>query len=177
LGEIIDTGSVRSSGGGSVDFIQYKFTDGAGGFHTGQSSGYTGKIGETIRITYSPAYPFIHRVAGEGRKTGYQWRWAIFGAGLFFAVAGLHWFFHTRGRIRLGRRLLRKGAVVTGVVQRITDDGRTITYRYRVGPQEYGGKTMALPADLVREYEENDRVEVIYDPEAPRRSVLKMEFV
>ncbi len=176
IGEIIDTGSVRHSSGGYVDFIRYRFKDAAGEIHSGQSSGYSGTIGETIRLEYSPVLPFVHRVSGEGENMGYRWRWAFLGVGLLFAVAGMRWFLHTRYRLRLVARLAREGAAVEGTVGRIADGGRTIEYRYTTEAGSFRGKTMALPPAVVGEYRETDTVEVLYDPASHKRSVLRIEL-
>jgi hypothetical protein len=176
IGEITDTGSTRRSSGGYVDFIRYRFRDASGEIHSGQSSGYSGTVGETIRLEYSPAFPFVHRVSGEGENTGYRWRWALLGIGLLFAVAGMHWFLHTRYRLRLADRLAREGAAVQGRVSRISDGGRTIEYRYATGAGSFRGKTMALPTAVVAEYSETDAVAVLYDPASHKRSVLKVEI-
>ncbi len=90
-GVVIDSGSTRSSRGGYVNYVRYAFVDQSGRTRSGTSSGYSGKNGESILIEYSPRFPSVHRVAGEGRTTAYQWRWHIAGFGLFFLVAGAHW--------------------------------------------------------------------------------------
>lgn len=176
IGEIIKTGRTHRSTGGYVNFIHYQFRDAAGTLHTGQSSGYTGEVGEDILLEYAPAFPFIHRVAGEGRNKGYAWRWAILGFGLLLTAAGIHWFVNTRGRIRLGERLRYSGIKITGTVQRITDQGRTITYAYKTDAGECTGKTLALPAEIVQGFSSGDSIEVLCDPSNPRRSVLKIEL-
>ena len=176
IGKITDTGTVRHSSGGYVNYIRYSFNDNSGKMHNGQSSGYSGKIGETILLEYSPDFPFIHRVSGEGRNKGYQWRWFILGAGLLFSIAGIHWFLHTRARIRLCVRLSMEGILTKGIVLQITDSGRTITYQYTTDSGSFRGKTMALPVKLVQQHKENDQVEVLYDPEYHQRSVLKIEL-
>jgi len=175
-GTIIDSGSVRSSSGGTVNYIRYQFSDDAGKVHAGQSSRYSGVIGETVLIEYSPIYPFIHRLSGEGRNAGYTWRWAVFCAGLLFSMAGIYWFFYTLNRFRLAVRLSKEGLVVKGTVKQITDNGRTITYLYTTDFGSFRGKTLPLPKPLVREYAEKDHVEVLYDPAHPKRSVLKIEL-
>jgi hypothetical protein len=47
VGRITDSGSVKHSSGGYVNYIRYRFNDTSGELHTGQSSGYSGEIGET----------------------------------------------------------------------------------------------------------------------------------
>ena len=176
IGSIFDSGSVQRSSGGYVPFIRYRFRDGTGSFHSGQSSGYSGDIGETILLEYFPAFPFIHRVSGEGKNKGYKWRGFILGAGFLFSIAGIHWFLHTRNRVRLGARLRHEGIMVKGVVHQITDSGHTITYRYTTHAGIFHGKTLALPKALVQQYREKDPVEVLYEPASPKRSVLEIEL-
>lgn len=175
-GKIIDSGSVRGSSGGYVNYIRYQFKDDAGNLHTGQSSGYSGEPGATILLEYVPFFPIIHRISGEGQTKGYKWRWFIFGVGLLFSIAGIHWLLHTRARVRLGARLSHEGIMVKGIVHRITDNGRTITYLYTTNLGIFGGKTLPLPKTLVQEYREKDQVEVLYDPAFNKRSVLKIEL-
>lgn len=91
LAAVVDAGQTRSSGGGSVNFVRYRFVDSHGKTRTGTSSGYSGTTGEAILVEYASRYPFVHRVAGEGKTSGYAWRWPIAGLGLFFLVAGVHW--------------------------------------------------------------------------------------
>jgi hypothetical protein len=90
-GLVIQSGSTRSSQGGSVNFVRYSFVDPSGSVRIGTSSGYTAPKGAPILVEYSARFPALHRVAGEGRSAGYRWRWSIAGFGLFFLVAGLHW--------------------------------------------------------------------------------------
>ncbi len=176
IGEITDAGSVHRSSGGYVNYIRYRFQDASGDFHTGQSSGYSGKAGETILLEYSPTFPFIHRVSGEGKNRGYRFRWPIAAAGLLFAIAGIHWFLYTRGRIRLGNRLSQKGIPVTGKIDRITYDGKVIEYSYQTDTGTvYRGKSLPLPLEKVKQLGEGDSVEVLYDPLDKKRSILKME--
>jgi hypothetical protein len=144
--------------------------------HTGQSSGYSGAIGETILLEYSPDLPFLHRVSGEGQNKGYQWRWFIFGAGVLFFTAGIHSWLHARARVRLCARLSSEGILTKGIVLRITDRGRTISYQYTTDSGSFHGKTMALPIKLVGQYKEKDRISVLYDPALHKRSVLKIEL-
>jgi hypothetical protein len=98
--QIIDTGSTRSTHGGSVRFVTYRFVDASGRAHTGTSSGYGGQAGQSILVEYAPRLPFVHRVAGEGRNTSYAWRWFIAGFGLFFLIVGSHWGWTLRGQAR-----------------------------------------------------------------------------
>jgi len=175
-GEIIKSGSVRRSSGGYVNFVRYQFRDDSGTLRTGQSSGYSGEIAENILLEYAPKLPFIHRVAGEGKTPGYTWKWAIFGFGILLTAAGIQWFVNTRTRIRLGHRLNLQGVSVKGRVQRITDNGRTITYSYATENEKYIGKTMALPQKIVKRFTVHDPVDVIYDAACPQKSILKIEL-
>lgn len=90
-GEIIDSGRTTSSRGGSASYVRYQFADQSGTSHVGTSSGYSGSRGESVLVEHSSRFPFIHRVAGEGSTTGYEWRWYISCFGLFFLVVGVHW--------------------------------------------------------------------------------------
>ncbi|NJK60070.1 MAG: hypothetical protein HC918_07330 [Oscillatoriales cyanobacterium SM2_1_8] len=90
-GSIVSSGSTRSSRGGYVSYVRYKFLDHSGIYHSGIGNGYSGKTGELILIEYSSRFPYIHRVAGEGKNTGYEWRWYIFCTGIFFFIVGVHW--------------------------------------------------------------------------------------
>jgi hypothetical protein len=90
-GSIIDSGQTRSSRGGNINFIRYEFIDQHGKTQIGTSSGYSGKNGGNILVEYCPHFPSIHRVAGEGNTSGYEWRWPITGFGLFFLFVGIHW--------------------------------------------------------------------------------------
>jgi len=91
LAEITDTGSVRRSAGGYVDFVRYRFVDRTGTTRSGSANGYTGTIGETILVEYSAAIPAIHRVSGAGTGPGYAWRWALVAAGSVFVFGGGRW--------------------------------------------------------------------------------------
>ncbi|RJP88919.1 MAG: DUF3592 domain-containing protein [Desulfobacteraceae bacterium] len=175
IGVVTETGSVQRTSGGWVDYIRYRFQDASGNFHTGLSSNYSGVTGESVLLEYSPSYPFIHRVSGEGKRAGYTWRWAMCGAGLLFCMAGIHWWVYTLKRIRLAGRLAREGRTIQGFVKKITDNGRTIQYEYNTGSDLYQGKTMALPMALVKQYKESDPVEVLFDPARHELSVLKLE--
>jgi hypothetical protein len=98
--EITSAGSTRSSGSSSVNFVRYRFTDPSGRTFSGTSAGYSGRAGDSLLVEYVPRFPYIHRVAGEGRTSGYRWRWYIAGAGLFFLVVGTHWGWSLRARAR-----------------------------------------------------------------------------
>lgn len=176
VGRITDSGSVKHSSGGYVNYIRYSFNDASGELHTGQSSGYSGEFGETILLEYSPDLPFLHRVSGEGQNKGYRWRWFILGAGVLFLIAGIHWWLHTRARIHLCDRLSSEGLLTEGIVLQITDSGRTISYQYTIDSGSFQGKTMSLPIKLVRQYKEKDQILVLYDRAFPKRSVLKIEL-
>jgi len=176
IGAITKTGRTRHSSGGHVNYIRYRFRDGEGRVHTGQSSGYSGEVGEDILLEYAPALPLIHRVAGEGRKKGYAWRWVIFGFGLLLTVAGFHWFANTRGRIRLGERLRHSGISVTGTITRITDQGRTITYGYKTKAGKFSGKTLPLSKKIVQRFSAGNGIDVLYDPSNHQKSVLNIEL-
>lgn len=176
IGRITDSGSMKHSSGGYVNYIRYSFNDTSGELHTGQSSGYSGEIGETILLEYSPGLPFLHRVSGEDQNKGYRWRWFIFGAGVLFFTAGIHSWFHARARVRLCARLRSEGILTKGIVLRITDRGRTISYQYTTDSGSFQGKTMALPIELVGQYREKDRIWVLYNPALHKRSVLKIEL-
>lgn len=91
LAEITETGSVRHSSGGYVDYIHYRFTDPAGRVRNGQSTGYSGQVGETILVNYSERFPAVHRVSGEGSGLGYRWRWALVAIGAVFIFGGGRW--------------------------------------------------------------------------------------
>ena len=91
IGNVIDSGSTRSSGGGRINFVEYQFSDQVGKTHSGKSARYSGGIGETILVEYAERFPYIHRVAGEGNHGGFKWRWYIFAFGLFFFIVGTHW--------------------------------------------------------------------------------------
>ncbi|MBD3222322.1 DUF3592 domain-containing protein [bacterium] len=91
LAEVVETGSVRRSSGGTVGFITYRFQDADGDAHGGRSTGYTGEVGETVRVEYSRRFPSIHRLGGEGDRLGTRWRWVFVGVGLMFTVAGVRW--------------------------------------------------------------------------------------
>jgi hypothetical protein len=95
-GSIIDSGQIRSSRGGNISFIRYEFVDQFGETQTGRSSGYSGQKGESILVEYSTRFPSIHRVAGEGKMSQYEWRWPVAGFGFFFLVAGVHWWWSIR---------------------------------------------------------------------------------
>lgn len=95
-GVVVSSGTTRRSSGSSVNFVRYSFVDPSGGTHTGSSSGYSGSQGEPILLEYSPRFPSVHRVAGEGKGSGYQWRWFISGLGLLFLIAGAHWWWSIR---------------------------------------------------------------------------------
>ncbi len=86
-----NSGQTRSSRGGNINFIRYEFVDQFGKIQIGTSSGYSGRNGENILVEYCSRFPSIHRVAGEGKTIGYEWRWPIGGFGLFLLVAGVHW--------------------------------------------------------------------------------------
>lgn len=58
-GEIIDSGSVRGSFGGYVNYIRYQFKDDAGNVHTGQISGYSGEPGATIILKFLPSFMIL----------------------------------------------------------------------------------------------------------------------
>ena len=94
--EITEAGSVRHSSGGYVDYVRYRFADPGGQVHHGQASGYSGATGETILVQYASRFPAVHRVSGEGRNTGYRWRWAFVGIGAVFLVAGGRWLLNLR---------------------------------------------------------------------------------
>jgi hypothetical protein len=91
LAEITETGSVRRSSGGYVDYVRYRFTDSAGTIRNGQASGYSGQVGETILVEYSGRFPGVHRVSGEGNGLGYRWRWALVAIGAVFVFGGVRW--------------------------------------------------------------------------------------
>ncbi|MBD3224225.1 MAG: DUF3592 domain-containing protein [Caldithrix sp.] len=97
--EIIEVGSVHRSSGGYVDYVKYRFTDPEGRVRYGQSSGYSGQVGETILIHYSPRLPGVHRVSSEGGGLGYRWRWAFVAIGVLFLFGGGRWLL----MIRAGR--------------------------------------------------------------------------
>lgn len=90
-GSIVDSGQTRSSHGGNVNFIRYEFVDKFGETRDGTSSRYSGQKGESIQVEYSARFPSIHRVAGEGKMSRYEWRWPVAGFGLFIHFAGVHW--------------------------------------------------------------------------------------
>ncbi len=90
-GLVISSGRTLVSRSGNANFVRYQFIDQFGETQTGTSSGYSGEKGGAILIEHSPRFPSIHRVAGEGNTSGYQWRWFIAGFGFFFLVVGLHW--------------------------------------------------------------------------------------
>lgn len=176
IGEVTYVGTSHRPTGGTVDFIRYRFSDSRGNFHSGESSGYSGVVGETVLLEYVPDYPFISRVAGEGKNTAYGWRWAIFSAGLLFSFAGIHWIISTRNRMRLGDYLLINGIRLKGTVIRIADGGRTIEYEYYIGSDKYKGKTLALPAGIVKNHSPGGEVEVYADPAKGGKSILKIEL-
>lgn len=91
LAEITETGSVRRSSGGYVDYVRYRFTDPAGKIRSGQASGYSEQVGETILVKYSERFPAVHRVSGEGSGLGYHGRWALIGIGAVFLFGGGRW--------------------------------------------------------------------------------------
>ncbi|HNQ79403.1 MAG TPA: DUF3592 domain-containing protein [Acidobacteriota bacterium] len=95
VGVVTESGSVRRDSGGYVNYIKYSFTDKDGIRRGGTSTGYSGNKGEEILIEYSPAFPFIHRVSGEGKKAAYRWKWPIAAIGLLFFAAGIHWLLRT----------------------------------------------------------------------------------
>ena len=90
-GFVTSSGRALISRSGNTNFVRYQFVDQFGKTQGGTSSGYSGGQGGDILIEYSPRFPSIHRVAGEGKTSGYQWRWFISGFGMFFLVVGLHW--------------------------------------------------------------------------------------
>jgi len=96
--EIVEVGSVPRSSGGYVDYLKYRFTDPEGTVRSGQSSGYSGQVGETVLIRYSRRFPGVHRVSGEGAGLGYRWRWAFVAIGALFVYGGGRWL----RRIRAG---------------------------------------------------------------------------
>lgn len=83
---VIDSGRLNMSRGSNTNFVRYQFIDQFGETQGGLSSGYSEQKGGNILIEYSPRFPSIHRIAGEGKTSGYQWRWFIAGCGLFFLV-------------------------------------------------------------------------------------------
>jgi hypothetical protein len=89
--EIVKVGSVRRSSGGYVDYLKYRFTDPEGNVRHGQSSGYSGQVGDTILVQYSRQFPGVHRVSGEGHGLGYGWRWALVAIGGLFLFGGGRW--------------------------------------------------------------------------------------
>ncbi len=99
-GSVVNSGQIRSSRGSNINFVRYEFVDQFGQIRIGTSSGYSGKNGENILVEYCSRFPSIHRVAGEGKTSGYEWRWHIAGFGLLFLVAGINWWWS----IRIGRR-------------------------------------------------------------------------
>jgi hypothetical protein len=98
LGLVIDSGRTLTSRSGNASYVRYQFIDAFGMTRSGTSSGYSEMKGGDILVEYSPRFPSIHRVAGEGDTSGYQWRWFIAGFGLFFLVVGLHWGWSIRKR-------------------------------------------------------------------------------
>jgi hypothetical protein len=97
--EIIEVGSVPHSSGGYVDYLKYRFTDPDGTVRYGQSSGYSGQVGDTILIHYSRRFTAVHRVSSEGGGLGYRWRWAFVAIGALFLFGGARWLL----MIRAGR--------------------------------------------------------------------------
>jgi hypothetical protein len=91
LAEITDVGSVRNSTGGYVDYVRYRFTDHGGTVRRGRASGYSGRVGETLRVRYAPGFPAVHRVSGSGGRLDVRVRWAILAAGAVFLFGGVRW--------------------------------------------------------------------------------------
>jgi len=96
LAEIIEVGSVRHSSGGYVDYLKYRFTDPVGTVRLGQSSGYSGQVGDTILIHFSKRFPAVHRVSSEGSGLGYRWRWALVVIGALLLFGGGRWLLMVR---------------------------------------------------------------------------------
>lgn len=176
LATITGTGTTRSSSGHSSRYIRYRFVDAAGTERKGLTSGYSGVVGETVRVEYARGLSRIHRVAGSARMPGYRWRWAILGGGLLFLVAGTHWGVTTERRRRLARRLVRRGRRIEGEIARISQDRRSIEYRYRAGGAEHRGRSTALARERTTDLSDGDPTTVVYDPAAPDRSVLELEI-
>jgi len=176
VGEVTATGTVHNSSGVNVDYIRYGFKDSSGKSHTGQSSGYSGVVGESVLLEYVPPYSFVHRVAGEGKGASYRWRWAIFFSGCLFCTAGFHWLIATLRRIKLGEHLSKKGLVTVGKVMKISDGGRTIVYEYHIQSRTFNGKSMALPAAIVKQFKPGDTVDLYVDPQSLHKSVMKVEI-
>jgi hypothetical protein len=70
--------------------------------------------------------------------------------------------------MRLCARLGSEGIFTKGIVLRITDSGRTISYRYTTDSGSFQGKTMSLPIKLVCQYKEKDQISVLYDRAIPK---------
>ena len=94
IGVVTETGTTQGTSGRRASYIRYQFVDAAGVQRAGTSTGYASPAGESVAIEYATDYAWIHRVAGEGRQTGYEWRWYISAFGAFFLIAGIHWSWH-----------------------------------------------------------------------------------
>lgn len=102
LAQVVDTGSVLHQSGGYVNYIEYRFTDAEGVVRDGRSSGYSGTVGETVRVQYSRRFPFVHRLSGAENKPGYEWRWWIVAAGGLSLLGGIHSLLYLRHRRHRG---------------------------------------------------------------------------
>lgn len=161
LATVVNAGSVPSSGGSRVGFIRYAFKDSEGATHDGQSSGYSGTVGESVLIEYAPSLPFIHRLVGEDRRLTAGWRWAISGFGALLAVAGIHGLTVLRRTWRLAQRLRRASPRLTGRVLRRSHDGRTLDYDYTTKGRTRRRRTLPLPRSAWHDVSPGDDIALL----------------
>ena len=168
---VIDAGSVASSGGTRVGFIRYTFKDAEGTSHEGQSSGYSGIVGESVLVEYAPSFPFVHRLVGEDRRLPAGWRWAIAGFGLLLGVAGIHGLIVLHRTMRLVHHLRRASPRLTGRILRRSHDGRIVDYDYQVSGRTRRHRTLPLPASAWQDISPGDTIALLAT-EAPATEVL-----
>lgn len=142
---VVDAGSVPSSGGSRVGFIRYEFKDADGAPHAGQSSGYSGTVGESVLVEYAPSFPFVHRLVGEDRRLAKGWHWGMAGFGLLLLMAGTHSLIVLRRTWGLVQRLRRASPRLTGRVIRRSHDGRTLDYEYAASGRTRRRRTLPMP--------------------------------
>jgi len=145
LASVVDAGSVRSSGASRVGFIRYEFRDAEGTPHEGQSSGYSGTVGDAVLVEYAPAFPFVHRLVGEDRRLTPGWRWGIAGFGLLLVLASIHGLSVLRRTRRLIQQLRQAAPRLSGRVIRRSSDGRTVDYDFTVRGRLHRRRTLPLP--------------------------------